>query len=508
MATSGANVSEDQLEELFDSYASSSTSLGDRTRCTKPRRSPMGSYIVPKGGKPLTSLARDCIPAPSDYSPKIDLIKPSAQKYSIAGPWRTSKRDNFLPSPADYHTESDIIWNHKSTTIKGKGKMCVTGQDPMNNSIGPASYKVENFATGRDGRKIRIADRETVSTGPPDKLVQPVDTHGHNTPGPNHRPNSSYWGRGPKKSIGTRLKEKRVDRPGPGPAEYTIHDLNDPKIEKAGFKYSFGIRFPSPLQWRLATHDDSPAPNTYNLGTTVGSAIAKSISGRQPVLKNDFVPAPNKYHLPDKMQTSSRSCTMTYRSFDCYEGPHPSPAHYTINKVSLKKAPAYSLRLRLKYHAGEDCSTNPAPGEYCKIKKFTDNDGPAYSMGKRGRSAKNDVPGPNHYSAAKCTVPPNAKKTPSFSISKRFEAPDSKKNSPGPAAYSVKPPQQGPSYSMTKRPKSKKKMNTPAANSYCLKFGQNVKGLHTGPKATLKSRASPFVYSGINKQQIVEPSIL
>ena len=41
--------------------------------------------------------------------------------------------------------------------------------------------------------------------------------------------------------------------------------------------------------------------------------------------------------------------------------------------------------------------------------------------------------------------------------------------------------------------------NTPAPNAYCLSHGQTAKGPSQGPTATLKSRASPYVYSGLQK---------
>lgn len=39
---------------------------------------------------------------------------------------------------------------------------------------------------------------------------------GVETPGPNYRPNSPYWGRGPEHHFGVRLKEKSAETPGPG----------------------------------------------------------------------------------------------------------------------------------------------------------------------------------------------------------------------------------------------------------------------------------------------------
>jgi len=39
---------------------------------------------------------------------------------------------------------------------------------------------------------------------------------GFKTPGPDHRPNSPYWGRGPEHHFGNRLKSKSAETPGPG----------------------------------------------------------------------------------------------------------------------------------------------------------------------------------------------------------------------------------------------------------------------------------------------------
>jgi len=44
---------------------------------------------------------------------------------------------------------------------------------------------------------------------------------GVKTPGPDYRPNSPYWGRGPQHHIGVRLKPKSAETPGPG--EQMVH---------------------------------------------------------------------------------------------------------------------------------------------------------------------------------------------------------------------------------------------------------------------------------------------
>lgn len=39
---------------------------------------------------------------------------------------------------------------------------------------------------------------------------------GFNTPGPDYRPHSPYWGRGPEKSFGLKLEDEDPTTPGPG----------------------------------------------------------------------------------------------------------------------------------------------------------------------------------------------------------------------------------------------------------------------------------------------------
>ena len=39
---------------------------------------------------------------------------------------------------------------------------------------------------------------------------------GVETPGPDYRPNSPYWGRGPEHHFGVHLQQKSAETPGPG----------------------------------------------------------------------------------------------------------------------------------------------------------------------------------------------------------------------------------------------------------------------------------------------------
>ncbi|XP_064632595.1 uncharacterized protein LOC135490941 [Lineus longissimus] len=139
----------------------------------------MGEFIVAPGEKALTSLG-DSNPAPSDYSPKVDLTQQSTAHYSMARRYTTQK-SAYNVGPADYNTLCDIGKGHRMT-LKEKGKMMAFGirEDQMNGSVGPAGYNVTYKDTGTTGPRLSMSRRhsEGINTGPPNSLVQPVDTIG------------------------------------------------------------------------------------------------------------------------------------------------------------------------------------------------------------------------------------------------------------------------------------------------------------------------------------------
>ncbi|XP_077864815.1 uncharacterized protein LOC144350617 [Saccoglossus kowalevskii] len=366
-------------------------------------------------------------------------------------------------------------------------------------SLGPARYAVKYTNTGKHAPECSIASRGKVNAGHPSALVQPVDTHGFQTPGPNYRPNSAYWGRGAKKSLGLSNPSKH-ETLGPGPAAYTRNDVvSNPA-------YTLAKRLPRALcqveGWPSRDASDTPGPNAYSLDTTVGKGVAMSIRSRQPVKEKNSGPSPNVYILPDCLHWKTAGI-VTNRPFEHKEETKPSPVTYEITDKNLVKAPAYTCRKGCKpcfpdilHYPRQVKEVTPGPGHYHKEKKFTVNDKPAFSMGKRAKKPKNEVPGPNHYAIA-APHRPDAKKAPSFSMSGMYK-PVEKKDSPGPAAYFPKPINDQPRYSMSKRHTVGAVKNcTPAANNYKIVSGQTAKGVYTGACPKLKARASPFVYSGL-----------
>ena len=464
----------------------------------KSRRTAMGEYIVPVGGKPLTSLG-DCSPAPSDYTPKCDLTKRAAPQYSVAGPYKAQKQP-YHASPADNDTGKPLEWRDCSITLKGKGKTTpydVRADAHLNDSVGPLQYRVEHRTLGKGGPKPSIAALNRVHGGPPNRLVQPVDTHGVENPAPTYRPNSAYWGHGPEKSFGGARRTKTPE--GPGPAEYDVKEIG----KREGPAFSLAKRLPPPLKWQESTSTDSPGPGAYQLDTTIGKAVAKSLTGRHYPEMKDCGPAPNLYSLPDKI-LDAPSAPMPYRWVEPQERPHPGPDVYSITKCDLPNAPDFSMRKHtrpcfpdiLHYPLiSNEQPRVPGPGSYEEQRNLSENDKPKFSMRKITKKPQSSVPGPNHYHI-QVTSKPDAKTAPAFSMGKRLSAVDSRQT-PGPAAYYPSPSYAGTGYSMTKRPKATKKFVTPAPNAYPNHCGQTRTGVFRGAAATLKSRGSPYVYSGI-----------
>ncbi|OWF48748.1 uncharacterized protein LOC110452661 [Mizuhopecten yessoensis] len=471
-----------------------------------PARNAMGEYIVPAGGKALTSLGNPA-PGPANYCPHIGLTRSSAPQYSIVGKHRSNNdAGKGIPGPSDYTTTGDLIWKKKNSTLKSRGKSFFDEEAARSCTvIGPAKYNVEH-KLGKDGPKYSIAHKQSpvIYTGPPNSKVQPADTHGFQTPGPNYRPNSSYWKRGHEKSFGSARNISYTENPGPG--DYCIKD------PPAGVSYSFGSKLPPTPSVKRATYTESPGPGTYNLGTTIGKATSVSISGKAKETDLGVFqgPSPATYYLRNSMNFNRKPITLAYRWFGRDEPKTPGPADYSVSKKNLKTNPIYSNRQHTKPSFPDSLNYTskgegdlPGPGSYNLSKNFVKNDSPAYSMRQKIRAHETENPAPNSYKAEQNDTVPGGRKAPSFSMGRQFEVPDSKV-SPGPAAYTPSLAESTPKYTMTSRPKSNRRGGNPAANAYKVPsaFGQ-------ASAATLKSRASPYVYSGFRTTKITEevPSI-
>ncbi|XP_076102274.1 sperm-tail PG-rich repeat-containing protein 2-like isoform X6 [Mytilus galloprovincialis] len=429
-------------------------------------RTPMGEYIVNPGEKPLTSLGNPG-PGPANYNPCPNLTKEAAPQYSIVGKPKKKEHGRGLPGPADYGTSGDLIWK-KKYAIKGRAT-CYFDEEASKycTVIGPAKYNVRNKQFGMEGLKYSMAHKQPgdIITGPPNNIVQPSDTHGYATPGPNYRPNSRYWTRGQKKSMGA--AQKKNIRDGPGPADYSV------SATYSGPSYSFGVKLPPAPNIQRTIAKETPAPSTY------------------------YPTIPERYH---------KRTTLAYKWFEVEEPVRPGPGDYTLTTANMKKDPAYSVRQQTHPSYPESLnyvpksqSDVPGPGNYHISRDVMENESPAYSMRQQLKAVENDVPAPNKYEYEKKRIERGSK----FSMGKRFTLPNSMKDSPGPGTYSPKQLKCSPKYSMKGRtPIISKSGNTPSPNSYSIPPEIKVDDKKAG--VTIKSRASPYVYSGFRSTKLAD----
>ncbi|XP_065830083.1 uncharacterized protein [Oscarella lobularis] len=459
-----------------------------------PRRSAMGEYIVLEGKEPLTQQAKPK-PGPADYQLNTKWILSSSPCYSIVGKAKPDKLTDF-PGPDSYTTSEDIAWKNKSKTLKAKGTTRpydTRANAHLTCSIGAGGYFVTTGDTGKEAAKPSVGAREAFSAGPPNYAVQPVDTPGFQTPGPNYRPNSPYWGRGHEKSIGLRLPSEDPTTPGPGPGGY------ETTRAESGLAYSMGRKLLTKID------NSTPAPNEYELGTTVGKSFAKSLSGKHKVIDKKVVPSPDTYNVLPRRSQAPRY-TMTYRAFDTEVPKQPGPGDYNpATEATHAKSPTYTCRNTCRPSYPEILNYpnfspmhNPSPGAHVVESDISKNSKPRHSFGKRIESAPNAYPGPNHYQI-RIPCRPDSARAPEYSMRKRLDRPQSSGSfGPGPAAYLPTERSTQPSYTMGSRPKTSSGSSAPGPNAYSISLGLTRRGRSRGNSASLKGRASPFVYSGFN----------
>eukprot|EP00794_Sanderia_malayensis_P006310 gene6310-7032_t len=466
------------------------------------KRTPMGTYIPAEGKQRLTQLAVPT-PGPTDYNPKMTISRQAAPQYSIVGKEKKQMAQQS-PGPNKYNTQQDLVWKDRKITLKGKGRMLGVGiKTDVDNSVGPAAYDVTHRGFGiGEKSKYTMGLKGMLRNGPPDRLVNPVDTIGFGSPGPaEYNPRSSYKRHGVNSQSFGLLLRKKDKTNSPGPAEYNIE-----KDKANGPLYSFGARLKSPP----VMCDCTPGPGSYQIGTTIGKSVAKSISGRQIIKKKDVLPSPNTYTLPSSIGKGPKN-QMTYRAFETAVESTPGPTEYSPLNENLPKGPTFTCRTRCRpgypdilHHSEHAVTRNPdvGPNTYYPNRCISKNDKPAYSMGTKSKQKIENTPGPTTYNVKHTTRTGNCH-APAFSIGKRI---DGKKDvlSPGPAVYYPIPKRSTTSYSISGWNRKKYGMvkdtcsNLPAANAYGV-HGQTRKGKCRGPAATLKGRPSPFVYSGFSR---------
>ena len=121
--------------------------------------------------------------------------------------------------------------------------------------------------------------REGLHVGYPNSLIQPVDTLGFATPGPNLRCKSEI---GPERSFGLALKPTVKEEESPGTTSHVCQPSQQFILNAGPASYSLQLPTPSSpgvvIGQKLKLDSDPcyPAPNTYTIPGTVGRGLAKS----------------------------------------------------------------------------------------------------------------------------------------------------------------------------------------------------------------------------------------
>ncbi|XP_076102282.1 uncharacterized protein LOC143071653 isoform X7 [Mytilus galloprovincialis] len=266
-----------------------------------------------------------------------------------------------------------------------------------------------------------------------------------------------------------------------GPAKYNVRNK---QFGMEGLKYSMAHKQPGDII-------TGPPNNIVQPSDT--HAIAKE------------TPAPSTYY-PTIPERYHKRTTLAYKWFEVEEPVRPGPGDYTLTTANMKKDPAYSVRQQTHPSYPESLnyvpksqSDVPGPGNYHISRDVMENESPAYSMRQQLKAVENDVPAPNKYEYEKKRIERGSK----FSMGKRFTLPNSMKDSPGPGTYSPKQLKCSPKYSMKGRtPIISKSGNTPSPNSYSIPPEIKVDDKKAG--VTIKSRASPYVYSGFRSTKLAD----
>ncbi|ORY45299.1 hypothetical protein BCR33DRAFT_716583 [Rhizoclosmatium globosum] len=416
-------------------------------------RTPMGEFIVEKGGYPLSSLSNPT-PGPLTYDPKLP---PSGFQYSILGKHVASKLEQnpIGPGPSKYNVSEDVVvFNdapHWSFGIKLGELMKVDNENPS-----PFAY-----------------DNTKRCTPSPDR----------------YNPNLScipVAGANPKYSFG--LKTKPSEDNNPGPQDYDVHYIRSNIADAPS--YTMRPRVGEPV---FTNKEDAliPGANEYN-PKLPGTGKAASLKGSYKEIKSMKTPGPANYIIPNSLFNGPQY-SLTGRNVPEEEDlvkDLPSPASYNP-QPTFDSPPQFSLGNRRK----EQLPFNhyvPGPGAYePKDRQIRGNGAPKVTLKGRHSQKPNTNPGPADYNTA---AP--IERTLSAAhlhgwrrVRRKFLTIVEK--CPGPADYELKPVSTvkpaGPKYSLATRIAPFKVAETPGPNRYAARKPLD------GPKITMKSRSSPFV---------------
>ncbi|CAI8030026.1 hypothetical protein GBAR_LOCUS17020 [Geodia barretti] len=472
----------------------------------------MGEFIPEPGERPLSSYGQ---PTPSgfDYYPSTAASLPGSPSHALhSRPFPLSQ--DVTPGPPDYQTRKSSVWRHKTFTLNRKGT--TRPYDTRENahitcSPGAGHYRRVSGDVGSATRRSMSArHRDGVHVGYPNSLIQPVDTLGFATPGPNLWRDSE---RGAEKTFGPHTQCKTRKKPqklfvGHGKEKCSTANLlaSDPPLDEPGSPgpAAYAIQLPTPkspgksIGQKLHIDFDLhyPAPNAYTIPDTVATTPGKTFGIKNDIDTDQHFPPPNTYSIP---LPQSVSHFFNYRPFPTSDERRPGPAEYSKTHSDLPRSPDYSCRNKcrpvfpdiLLYPEYVPAET-PGAGEYEYDREFADNSAPKYSHGLPLPARPNSNPGPNQY---RVQHDPTQHSPPSFTMGARFTDHTPQSTGPGPSNYH---PKQRPSsaVSITPRRSREKKSCVPGANHYHVPPSLTRRGISSGHMTSLKGRRSIVCYSG------------
>lgn len=289
--------------------------------------------------------------------------------------------------------------------------------------------------------------------------------------------------------MGLPLKPKYPS--GPGPAEYDYQHVTN------GPAFTMAKRFP-----KFEPKDTSPGPASYDIDTTIGKSVSKSILKQYNEYIGSWTPGPNVYNLSTYYREGPKY-SLGFHRFQRKMSPTPHAASYTPKESNQTKQPVFSFNSKTRpaypdilYYPDHSLmkNENVGPGSYFSgdiNNRKMKSDTPAYTIGKKLGPPVHNTPGPASYNVRE------NKKEGGVAMGGRSKTKETSFG-PGPAAYYPKLKSHTLGYSMTARNGEKTTTKTPAPNSYQIQAGLTSRGMSNGPKFSFKGRPSPFVYSGFN----------
>ena len=443
------------------------------------KRTAFGEYIPLPGGKPLTALALST-PGPADYDvPDMKLNKSAAPEFSIRLRAGDPEVREQRPSPASYTAKLPTCKKPLMTTMKSRF------QPPdYRCSPGPVHMVRVGDLDTKPGR-VTIKGRNVAgSIGHPSPLDPTSYTE---TPAPVYSAVTAHLPAPPGFKFNSQ-PPRRDQTPGPGPGKRNM------QRPLSGPEYTM-----RPRHRKQVSSMNNPPPDWYFVQDVRPAVHAPMFGQKLRARRASPRPAPNTYKLH---RTPRSAPTLTFRPFEPeLEQPTPGPGAYSPEMPSERRAPAFSIGLPVMatYPSQERHPSGRGPASYNT--RSAPAERPAFKLTRRPKDKHENFPAPNSYS-------PHPAPGTNKGFSLRIRHADQKlMKAPGPNKYlPERPLPTAPAYTLHDRqrdPKYKQKESVPSPATYypppeCGRAPYQ----RTGPGASLKSRQSRYVFTGLDRARL------